>query len=132
MITKAKRVIVDTNALMAISGMGIDVFSVIASDCLFPHKVYVLSGTILELEKIRDTQSGAHKLGAKMALQILAQQRLKGSVLLLDSVEDNVDNELVLYSQKGDLVLTQDRELKKRLVKPYLTIRQRKRLEMVE
>ncbi len=128
MISGVKRIIVDTNALMAITELGIDVFGVIASECLFAHKVYVLSGTIGELEKIRDTQSGAFKTGAKVALQVLA----KSGVTVIPSLEDNVDNELVICSQKGDMVLTQDRELKKRLVKPYLTIRQRKRLLVVD
>lgn len=132
MITSAKRVIVDTNVLMAISAFGIDIFSVISSEFLFPHTVCVLSGTIVELEKIRDTQTGANKAGAKIALQILHKIIATGGVTVIDSVEHNVDDELVLLSQKGDIVLTQDRELKRRLVRPYLTIRQRKHLELVE
>ena len=125
---KKKRIVIDTNVFMAISELGLDLFAAIPMACSFPYEVFVLSGTISELEKIRDTQRGAFRNGARLALQILA----KLDVEVLDSKEDDVDSELVLLSQQGDLILTQDRILKKRLVKPYLTIRQRKMISIVD
>ena len=131
MIAKEQKIIIDTNALMAISELGIDLFSAIADACVFKYKLCILSGTLLELEKIRDTQRGAFRDGAKLALQIVARYVASGTLCVLAS-SDDVDNELVVHSQQGHLVLSQDIALKKRLVRPYLTIRQRKMVILVE
>ncbi len=43
-----------------------------------------------------------------------------------------VDDNLVYESGQGNLILTQDRDLKKRLQRPFLTIRQKKFIVMLE
>ncbi len=116
-----KRVILDTNALMAISEFKLDVFSAVERAVEGAHSLCVLEGTVIELQRIETEQRGKYRLGAKLALQLLTQKKVK----VLPS-EGNVDDQLAAYSAKGALILTQDAALKKRLTKPYLTIRAKK------
>ncbi len=126
------QIIIDTNAWMAMAELKIDLFAELERYCDFPYKIEVLSGTIKELEKIVQEQPGKHKRNAKLALAIL---RAKKVPILEGDAGNNfdigVDNLLVEHSRKGDLVLTQDVVLKKRLVRPYLTLRQKKYVVMV-
>ena len=122
-----KKIIIDTNALIAVSEFKIDIFTEIEKCCNFKYQLFVLEGTITELERIRVEQKGKFKRAAQLAIKLIEAKNV--SVL---PGEDNVDDWLVIYSKKGQLVLTQDIELKKRLSKPYLTIRQKKKIILVK
>ncbi len=111
---------------MAVNLVGIDVFASLKEACNFSYQIFVLEGTIKELEKIMGEQRRKYKDSAKLSLKLLEVKKIK----TLPS-EGDVDDALVDYSKKGYLVLTQDVELKKRLEKPYLTIRQKKRIILV-
>tara|TARA_Y100000034_G_C6833153_1_gene376257 strand:+ start:402 stop:773 length:372 start_codon:yes stop_codon:yes gene_type:complete len=122
-----KKVIIDTNAWMAIAEWGINLLEEIHTTCDFPYEICVLDGTITELKKIMEEQRGKFKRGAKLALSLvkaLGVKKIKSS--------GYVDDVLVEYSSKGEIVLTQDAELKRRLSKPYMTIRQKKRVILVK
>ena len=121
-----KRIIIDTNALMAIAELKIDIFSEIERVADFKYELFVLEGTIRELEAIQRDQKGKYKRAAKLVLDIVKHKKVKKI-----KQDGNVDDILTDLSQQGDLVVTQDRELKKRLAKPYLTIRQGKTIVMV-
>ena len=125
-----KKIIIDTNALMAISEFKIDLFSEIKRCCDFKYKIYVLEGTLRELDNIQKEQRGKEKQAARLALSLLKHQNVE--VLEDDGTEKCVDDRLVYHSQQGDLVLTQDAGLKKRLQKPYLTIRQKKMVVLAD
>ena len=122
-----RKIILDTNALMAIAEFKIDLFSELESCCDFTYDLFVLDGTIKELKKIMEEQRQKFKRAAKLALAII---KAKGIKKIASS--NYVDDELVELSKKGNLVLTQDTELKKRLTKPYFTIRQKKRVVIVK
>lgn len=122
-----KKIILDTNALMAIAEFKIDIFSELERICDFTYDLYVLEGTIKELKKIMEEQRQKFKRAAKLALAIV---KAKGIKKIASS--NYVDDVLVELSKKGDLILTQDIELKKRLTKPYLTIRQKKRVVLMK
>jgi rRNA-processing protein FCF1 len=126
-------VIVDTNALMAISGLKVDVFHELDKCLDINYEVFVLSGTVMELEKIINEQKGKHKRDAKLALQILKHKEDRSEICIIveEKPDLSVDDNLVLESKRGALVLTQDKELKSRLAKPYLTIRQKKKVVVV-
>jgi len=121
-----KKIILDTNALMAVTEFRIDVFSELAS-LDFLYEVCILSGTVDELKKITVEQRGKYKQAAKLGLALLKAKKVK----VLQSSGD-VDDCLVKYSKIGVLVLTQDVGLKRRLRKPYLTIRQKRRVMVVK
>tara|TARA_Y100000310_G_C20249139_1_gene608263 strand:- start:247 stop:618 length:372 start_codon:yes stop_codon:yes gene_type:complete len=120
-----KRIILDTNALMAISNFKIDLFREL-ENINFQYDLFILKGTIDELKKIIKEQRGKYKQAAKLGLALIKAKKIK-------SIESfgNVDDELVKQSKKGALVLTQDIGLKRRLHKPYLTIRQKKKIMVV-
>ncbi|MEK6939130.1 MAG: PIN domain-containing protein [Nanoarchaeota archaeon] len=122
-----KHIIIDTNAWMAITEFKLDIFAALERDCDFSYKVTVLQGTIEELRKIVSEQRAKFRQAALIALGIINAKKVK---VIPES--GNVDDLLVQHSKEGDLVLTQDAALKKRLKKPYLTIRQKKRIMQVE
>ena len=126
-----KKIVLDTNALMAVAEFKLDIFRSIEDCCYFSYRLYVLSGTIDELQQIKETQRGKFKLAAKLALGILSNKISAGMVSVLNS-KGKVDDLLAAYSKSGYLILTQDVNLKKRLLKPYLTIRQKKFVVLVE
>ena len=115
------KVFLDTNALMAISEFKLDIFSELSE-----YSLQVLSGTIDELEKIKKEQRGKYKIAAQLGLSLLKAKKIK-----IVKSAGNVDN-LLVEKSKNNLVLTQDIALKRRLHKPYLTIRQKKKIVMVE
>ncbi|MBU0459806.1 MAG: hypothetical protein KKH52_03055 [Nanoarchaeota archaeon] len=121
-----KKIIIDTNALMALAQFKIDLFAELENCCDFNYKCYILSGTIDELNKIIKEQRGKYKVAAKLVLAVIKAKK----VPILKSSGD-VDDLLVTYSKKNYLILTQDIALKKRLSKPYLTIRQKKKVIVV-
>ncbi len=123
---RMKKIIIDTNAIMAIDEFKLDVFSAVQACCHFTYTICVLEGVIDELEKIQKEQRGKYARAAKLGLSILKR---KGVRVLKG--KGNVDDLLVEHSIKGDLVLTQDIGLKRRLAKPYLTIRQKKKVMSV-
>ncbi len=121
-----KQIILDTNALMAIAEFKIDLITELEKAYDFPYELCVLEGTIKELKKIQEEQREKFKRAARLALGIIKVKDIK----VLPSV-GYVDKELVKHSKRGDLVLTQDIELKKELSLPYLTIRQKKRVVLM-
>tara|TARA_Y100000310_G_C20556588_1_gene750870 strand:+ start:809 stop:1189 length:381 start_codon:yes stop_codon:yes gene_type:complete len=124
-----KRVIIDTNAFLAIFTKGIDLFFAIDNACDFEYELYVLEGTMDELTKICDTAKGKDKAAAQLGLAILKQKIGASEVMVLPS-SGHVDDELVRESKDGAIVLTMDKALKKRLSSPYLTVRQGKYVVM--
>jgi len=121
MKTETKQIIIDTNALIAIGEFKIDIFSELQRICDFPYKINIILGTLEELNRIHQEADGKYKAAAKLALDIIK----KKNIAIIEE-EGYVDDVLVKYSKKGNIVLTQDLALKKRLTKPYLTIRQKK------
>jgi rRNA-processing protein FCF1 len=115
------KVILDTNAVMAVGEFGLDVFGEVKGT------LFIVEGTLQELEKIQQAQRGKFKAAAKLGVSLLKRKDIES----LPDLKNDVDSSLVAYSQKGYVVLTQDATLKKRLQKPYLTIRQKKKVVMV-
>lgn len=111
---------------MAITEFRLDLFTEIEKCCDFNYKLYVLSGTLQELQKIIEKQRGKFKRAAKLVLGLLKARKIP-----VITNEGSVDDLLVKHSLAGDVILTQDYILKKRLTKPYLTIRQKKYVILV-
>jgi len=110
---------------MAIAEFKLDLFSAL-QELDFNYKIFVLEGIVEELRKIIVEQRGKYKRAATLALAIISAKE----IAKLPSKGD-VDDALVEYSKKGYLILTQDQGLKRRLQKPYLTIRQLKKIIVV-
>ncbi len=121
-----KHIILDTNAVMAVMEFHMDVFAELAHCCDFLYQVMVLQGTVRELEQLVQSGRGKYHTAAKVALALLQTKRI--GVLNEEGIVDDI---LVKHSKQGDFVLTQDIGLKRRLQKPYLTIRQKKKVIVV-
>lgn len=121
-----KHILIDTNAWMIAAEVKLDLFSEVERVLDIPFTIAVLPGTIQELGKIEKEQPGKYRRAAKLALAIIRAKNLR-----ILSGEGYVDDLLVRHSQKGNIILTQDQELKRRLSRPYLTIRQKKKVIVV-
>lgn len=119
-----KTVLIDTSALLHAVRNKLDLFTELPKAYNFPFRVMVAAGTMGELKKL--AVRGKEKRAALLALALLQAKKIP-----LIPGKGNVDNLLVEHSQKGAVVITQDGGLKKRLTKPYLTIRQKKRIIIV-
>ena len=119
-----KKIILDTNALLAIGQFKIDLFEELDRICLFKFKIYILDKSIDELNKIIKEQGGKDKAAAKLALGIVK------NLDVLETGTGKVDDLLIKRSDMGDYVITQDKELKKK-IKHLITIRKKKCLMFV-
>lgn len=118
-----KRIILDTNFLLAIGQFRIDIFSELERICDFPYSVYVLDKTVDELNKILITPGKKDKSAAKLALEII-----KDRIEIIKTGEGYVDDILVKIADNETIIATQDRELKKRIKTRIITIKQKKYL----
>jgi rRNA-processing protein FCF1 len=118
-----KTILIDTNALIAVVEWKIDLAEELKKAYDFPFWIAVVEGTREELSRMAREGQGKEKRLARLALALLQAKQIPSR-----PGRGNVDKILIEYSKKGYLVLTQDRELKKKLLKPYLTIRQKRRI----
>lgn len=112
-----KKVILDTNILLECVKNKVDIFSL---KDIVDYDICILDKSIEELNKIVNEQKGKHKEHAKLALQLI-----KGKVKVLESVEGKVDDILVSLSE-DNIIVTQDKELKKRLKGKVIVLKQGK------
>lgn len=122
-----KTIILDTNALMAVSQFKIDIFSEIDKVVDFKYEITILDKSLDELKKIIKEQKGKHQQQAKLALEIVKKKKIKQ----IETKEGKVDDLLVRLSKEGAVVVTQDKELKKRIKKArgdLITIRQKRKV----
>jgi rRNA-processing protein FCF1 len=119
-----KKIILDTNFLLIPSQSKVDIFAEIDKICMFKYELCIVDKTIDELNNIIEKQKGKHKAAAKLALQLIKSKHLK---TLATHQDTDVDTILASFSEKGYIVATQDKELKKR-VKARIILKQRKYL----
>jgi len=111
-----KRIILDTNFLIYCSEYKIDFFTEIDRIYSLPYKLAVLSRTIEELEKVKPKKLSLIK-------------KFIEKIEVIPSTEKHVDKDLIELSEKGDIIATQDQELKRKLKGHVIVIRQKKYLE---
>ncbi len=125
-----KRIILDTNFLMIPGSLGVDIFSEIDRIMETSYEIFILEGSIGELERIGQEQKGKNKKAAKLALGLL--NRIK----ILKTKKGLVDDLIVnLAIKEKDLVATQDSALKDRLkVKgvDIIVLRKKKYLKVIK
>lgn len=94
------------------------------------YDLIVPSPVISELKKLTKNSKGKDKLAAKIALKIAEQPPFKTVKI---SQNDHVDNILLNYCNKNDLLCTNDKILRKRAKKRGISVvylRQHKFLEV--
>jgi rRNA-processing protein FCF1 len=120
-----KRIIIDTNFIMEISRNRIDLKK--EADRLMDSKYEILKveGTDEELEKIIKEQKGKEAQTARLGMAMtknIKTVRAEGS---------NVDEKIEKLQGKDTIIATHDKELKKKLIKPVIIIRQKKYLQLI-
>lgn len=122
-----KNIVLDTNTLMAVSQFGIDIFEAIGSQMQGRYHLFVLDKTANELEKLINEARLSEQKAAKLALQLIKHKNVK----TLKTPKNKLTADDELLKLKGYAVLTQDRELKKKLkgkgIEVY-TIRQKRKI----
>ena len=103
-----KKIILDTNFLMAVGQFRFDMFSELRRVCDFKYSIYVLDKTVDELNKIIKEQKGKNKESAKLALKLIKLKKIKK----IKTGEGQVDDILL---QQDAVIATQDKILVKRL-----------------
>ena len=123
-----EKIVLDTSFLVAAYELKVDVIEGIFNVCDFKYELFVLDGTINELERLINSSSLSRKQAAKYALKLVQSHKIK----VLKNEIEHVDDALVALN--GYIIATEDSELKKRLRKKnikILNIRQKK-LVMLE
>ena len=122
-----KTAILDTNFILSCVKQKIDFFEEIPFQGM---KILIPEEVIEEVKKIAISGKKLHfRRNAELALRILEKNKFE--TIKLGS--SNVDKGLIEYSRKQNNIIfaTLDEELKRKIKKPLLVIRKRKRLEII-
>ena len=131
LIYKMKMIVLDTNFLMVPYQFKIDIFSEFDRICNFGYKLFIFDQSINELRNIIKVQSGKNKKAAQFALKLV---KLK-NINVIESEQKDVDLLMLNNLRDDTIVATQDKSLKKELIKKgisVITLRQKKYLYIIE
>ena len=114
------KIYIDTNFLLIPEQFGIDIFTEIDKICDFSYELYVLEGTIKELERIAERKkvSGKDKMAAKLGLMLIKKlEKTKHLKIAREPHSKNVDDLLFSLAKASDdmIIATADAELKRQL-----------------
>ena len=119
-----EKILLDTNFLLAVFELKIDIFAEIARVCDFPYTLFILDRTLEEVENLIKSSLLSKRQVAKWALQLI---KIKKIQILPTHDLRSVDD--ILVDMDGSIVATNDVVLKRRLRQKgmqILTIRQKK------
>ena len=131
-----KKIIIDTNFLVSAIRFKIDLFSGLQRICDFKYIIYVVDGTINELEKLAETGKPKDTISAKISLELIKKKKIKITKTPSKNKRvKNVDFLILNLIKKGNfIVATQDKELKRDIRKkgvPIIVLRQKKYLKLI-
>ena len=119
-----EKIVLDTNFLMSVYELKLDVFQEIRKAVDFNYELFVIKQSINELEKlINKTGFSKKKEAIKFAMNLLGAKIKAKEVKILDVPGEHVDD--ILAGLEGYIIATNDKELKSRC-KRVLTIKQKK------
>ena len=124
-----KKILLDTNFLMAWGQFKVDIFTQIDKISTFRYELFTLDKNLDELNKIIEEQKGKDKDAAKIALKLIDVKGIK--IMKTKSNQKTDDLILDLASKKDFIVATQDKFLKSRLKEkrvPMMVLRQKKKV----
>jgi|TARA_B100002003_G_C14135795_1_gene546238 rRNA-processing protein FCF1 len=127
-----QKILLDTNFLLIPAQFKVDIFSEIERIYSFSYKLFILDKTTEELKDIMENQKGKNKAAAKLALKLIAIKKIN---ILKTAKDIHTDTLIAEIAEKGYVVATQDKELKRALKSknvPIITLRQRKYLILSE
>jgi len=121
-----EKIVLDTNFLMSVFELKIDIFEEIFRVIPSKYDLFVVEGTIKELEKFINSPLLSKKQAAKLALKLINLKKIK---VLKAKDSELVDDTLI--GLDGYIIATMDAALKRELRKKdtqILSIRQKKYL----
>lgn len=127
-----KKILLDTNFLMACKQFKVDIFTQIDKISAFNYRLFVLDKTVEELKKIVEEQKGKNRDAAKIALKLIAIKNVR--VIKTKGSKKTDDIILEMASGNDFIVATQDKDLKRRLINQSISIivlKQKKILALV-
>ena len=143
-----KKIIIDTNFLMIPYKFKVDIFSEFERICNFNYKLFIFEQSINELKNIIKKNSGKDKTSAKFALKLIKLKNIStikseqwhaservNEVNSLTRSQVTVDSLILNNLTKDTIIATQDRDLKKELLKKgssVVIMRQKKYLVLIE
>ena len=127
-----KKILLDTNFLMACKQFKVDIFTQIDNIAHFKYELFILDKTLDELKKIVEEQKGKDKDAAKVALKLIAIKNIG----VIKTEESGETDEIILKTASKDdfIVATQDKDLKRRLINQgasVIILRQKKTLAII-
>ncbi len=124
-----RKVILDTNFLMIPGLFGVDIFRELPRRLDFPFRLHIVSQTLDELDSIAEKGSKRDRVAAQIAKQLIKAKKIN----IIDYAPDKyADDALLELSEQEDVyIATQDRELKRRIKKKKIILRQKKYIELV-
>ena len=108
------RVIFDTNFLLIPAQFKVDIFENIRSIMTKPYDLCIFEATIDELKKIA-LGNRKDKNNAKVALDLIKQKNLKSLHNSFKGEDSYIDSIILNNASDGDIVCTQDKDLKRLL-----------------
>ncbi len=131
-----KKIIIDTNFFVSAIRFKIDIFSELQRICDFKYIIYIVDGTIGELEKLAETGKPKDKIAARISLELIKKEKIK--ITKISSKNKRVKNVdlliLNLIKEGNFIVATQDKELKREIRKkrvPLIVLRQKRYLKLI-
>lgn len=132
MLTKKKKVILDTNFLLIPGQFKVDIFSEVERIIDEPYKLCIMKDSIKELNKIVTLGNQKDRAAAKLAIALVGSLSKQKSLKTIGgSSRKDVDGQIVDKSNKKVYIATQDKELKKRVKDQgakVITLKQKKYL----
>jgi len=107
-----KKILLDTNFLLAMYQFKVDIFSQIDKISTFEYELCVIDKTLDELKNIVEKQKGKNKDAAKIAIKVIAIKNIK---VIKTKSNKHTDDVIVDLSGSDFIVATQDKELRARL-----------------
>jgi len=126
-----RKVFLDTNFVLKVIEWKIDLFGELRRVLDFKYDVVILDMVKLELEKYRDL-GGKRKIQGNVALLVLKKNDVR---IMRTDRKGYTDTRILEKAQKGDVVCTQDQELKRRLKEksiPVIVIKNKSYLSLIE
>lgn len=124
-----EKVILDTNFILTCIKQKIDFFEELEQE---GFQILIPKQVIDELKKVSNSKKKLHfREDAKLALKLIGRNKVKFKKI--DLKTENVDKGLkdFLEKNKGIIIATLDKELKRKVKNPKLVIRGKKKLELV-
>ena len=125
-----KTVLLDTNFLLIPGKHHVDIFEEIQRILYEQYELAVVAGTQEEIMKLAEKQDKDSR-AASLALQLIKTKDIK--TINAHKIFKEVDDFLIEVASKGNVIVaTQDKELKKKLNCPIITLRGKDHLEVKE